>query len=170
MCFTPQASASRSGDGGTRRRRQGVDLAKVEQCQSMSRNIVNLYASLIADHFSLNEKFLPVQQSKDGAETVQLPSFLPANASSIHVSEYLTRIIGDLAHCVNDISAIHLAGEAFAGLTDLMEKARWKFIEVICACWERGSYPELWFCIEAKVSRYHRRQNLLLTGGVGFGS
>ncbi|CDH55023.1 exocyst complex component sec5 [Lichtheimia corymbifera JMRC:FSU:9682] len=131
--------ASAKSNGTSRKRRQGVDMGKVEQCQSMSRNIVDLYASLISDYFSLNEPSLPVQQNADGTETVIMPGFLPVNASSIHVSEYLTRIISDLAHCVNDISAIHLAGEAFSGLTGLMEKARWKFVEVICKCWERDA-------------------------------
>lgn len=106
----------------------------------MTRNIVNLYASLISDYFSLNEREMPVQRNPDGSEIAVMPPFLPPNASSIHVSEYLTRIIGDLAHCVNDISAIHLAGEAFSDLVDLMEKARWKFIEIICKCWERGKW------------------------------
>ena len=126
-------------DGGGRRRRQGVDLGKVEQCQSMTRNIVDMYAKLISDHFDLNVRDMPVQQNPDGTESVIMPTFIPINASSIHVSEYLTRIIGDLGHCVNDISAINLAGEAFSGLTDLIEKARWKFVDIICKCWERDA-------------------------------
>ncbi|KAI9492453.1 exocyst complex component Sec5-domain-containing protein [Zychaea mexicana] len=130
--------AHKASEGG-RRRRQGVDLGKVEQCQSMTRNIVNVYAQLISDHFELNVRDMPVQENPDGTESVVMPAFIPVNASSIHVSEYLTRIIGDLGHCVNDISAIHLAGEAFSGLTDLIEKARWKYVDVICKCWERDA-------------------------------
>lgn len=130
-----------AGESGGRRRRQnvGVDLTKVEQCQKMTRNIVDLYAALIANHFSLTKRHLATQRNADGTDKIIMPSFLPKNACSIHVAEYLTRIIGDLAHCVNDISAIHLAGEAFSGLTELMEQARWKFVEVICRCWERDA-------------------------------
>ncbi|KAI8147481.1 exocyst complex component Sec5-domain-containing protein [Fennellomyces sp. T-0311] len=137
--FAHKASTAAKSTEGGRRRRQGVDLGKVEQCQSMTRNIVNMYAQLISDHFDLNMRDMPVEQNNDGTESVVMPAFLPVNASSIHVSEYLTRIINDLGHCVNDISAIHLAGEAFSGLTELIEKARWKFIDVICKCWERDA-------------------------------
>ncbi|KAI9311707.1 exocyst complex component Sec5-domain-containing protein [Dichotomocladium elegans] len=136
--FSHKSSTPKANEGA-RRRRQGVDLEKVEKCQSMSRNIVDLYATLISDHFSLNDHSLPVRRNPDGSEVALMPDFIPVNASSIHVSEYLTRIISDLAHCVNDISAIHLAGEAFSGLTDLIEKAKWKFIEVICKSWERDA-------------------------------
>ncbi|KAI9257261.1 exocyst complex component Sec5-domain-containing protein [Phascolomyces articulosus] len=138
--FAHKASVTKSTEaGGGRRRRQGVDLGKVEQCQSMTRNIVDMYAKLISDHFDLNIRDMPVQENPDGTESVIMPTFIPVNASSIHVCEYLTRIIGDLGHCVNDISAIHLAGEAFSGLTDLIEKARWKFVDIICKCWERDA-------------------------------
>jgi exocyst complex component 2 len=69
-----------------------------------------------------------------------LPKFLLKNANSVYVSDYLTRIIGELANCVNDINLINLAGEAFSGLTELMEQTRWKFIETICKCWARGKF------------------------------
>ncbi|KAF7732380.1 hypothetical protein EC973_005276 [Apophysomyces ossiformis] len=127
--------ASMVSKSGNKRRGQGVDLAKVEQCQSMTRKIVNLYASLISNHFSLDEKHVQVE----GSEQEALPEFLPPNANSVYVAEHLIRIIADLASCVNDIHAIHLSGETFSGLTDLMEKARWKFVEVICRCWERDA-------------------------------
>jgi exocyst complex component 2 len=75
----------------------------------------------------------------EGPDKYLMPTFVPANANSIYTSEYLTLIISDLANCVNDINTINLAGEAFSGLTDLMEKARSKFIDVLCKCWERDA-------------------------------
>ncbi|KAI8393547.1 exocyst complex component Sec5-domain-containing protein [Radiomyces spectabilis] len=137
--FANKAANAKSISGGPKRRRQGVDLAKVENCQKMTRNIVDRYARLISNYFDLDQKELETARRSDGNKQTIMPKFLPVNTNSIHVSEYLTRIITDLANCVNDISSIHLPGEAFSGLTDLMEKARWKFVDVLCACWERDA-------------------------------
>ncbi|KAG1452616.1 hypothetical protein G6F56_007769 [Rhizopus delemar] len=121
--------ANKAAGPSVRRRRQGMDMNKVDQCQRMSRDIIKQYATLLSDYFSLHQEHI-----KDN-----MPSFLPSNANSIYASEYLTLVIGDLATCVNDISGINLAGEIFSGLTDLMERARSKFIDVVCKCWERDA-------------------------------
>ncbi|OAD75620.1 hypothetical protein PHYBLDRAFT_132744 [Phycomyces blakesleeanus NRRL 1555(-)] len=113
--------------------------SNVDQCRKMARNIVDLYSSLLSTHFGLDERVLPVRRMADDSEQTVLPSFLPPNANSIHVAEYFTRIVADLANCVNDMHGIHLAGDAFSGLTELMEKARWKFVDVLCKCWERDA-------------------------------
>ena len=123
----------------SRKRRQGMDMAKVEQCQRMTSDIIGRYASLISEYFSLHEKSLQTKKTMEGADKYILPDFAPLNANSIYTSEYLTLIISDLANCVNDINTINLAGEAFSGLTDLMEKARSKYIDVLCKCWERDA-------------------------------
>lgn len=123
----------------SRRRRHGMDMAKVEQCQRMTGDIIGRYASLISDHFSLDGKNLQIKKIMEGSDKYLMPSFVPINANSIYTSEFLTLIISDLANCVNDINTINLAGEAFSGLTDLMEKARSKFIDILCKCWERDA-------------------------------
>ncbi|RUS34654.1 exocyst complex component Sec5-domain-containing protein [Jimgerdemannia flammicorona] len=127
-----------------KRRRQGVDLAKVEQCQIMAREVVSLYASLISRHFSLSTPIVAARRasqigSADDESPAQLPPFLPPNANSVTTCYFLTRTITELANCVNDINAINLAGEAFVGLTKLMEDTRWRFIEVLCECWARDA-------------------------------
>ncbi|KAG1118304.1 hypothetical protein G6F42_013231 [Rhizopus arrhizus] len=139
------AAVSSSGPMGvamdspsSRRRRHGMDMGKVEQCQRMTQDIIGRYASLISEYFSLHQRQLQTKQTMDGDKYV-MPSFVPVNANSIYTCEYLTLIIGDLANCVNNINTINLAGEAFSGLTDLMEKARSKFIDVLCKCWERDA-------------------------------
>lgn len=105
----------------------------------MSRNIVDGYASLLSGYFSLD---LPGDDDhtddNDQKDKFDLPAFLPINTNSIHVSESLTRMMSTLSNCINDLNGIHLPGEAFSGLIDLMDKARSKFINVICLCWERG--------------------------------
>jgi exocyst complex component 2 len=113
----------------------------------MAKDIVNLFAQLLSNYFELEVvggKTSTAAEPQPGT----LPKFLPKNANSVHVSDYLTRIIGELANCVNDINLINLAGEAFSGLTELMEQTRWKFIEIICKCWARGKYSyrgiDLW--------------------------
>ncbi|KAI7903981.1 exocyst complex component Sec5-domain-containing protein [Cokeromyces recurvatus] len=148
--FTNKSVVSISGSGNTnnttspttpssRRRRHGMDMAKVEQCQRMTQEIIGRYASLISDYFSLNQRHLQMKKNMDGSETYSMPSFVPINTNSIYTSEYLTLIISDLANCVNDINSIHLAGEAFSGLSELIEKTRSKFIDVACKCWERDA-------------------------------
>ncbi|GAB5588983.1 Exocyst complex component S5 [Umbelopsis nana] len=129
---------AQKASASSRRKRQGVDLGKVEQCQVMAKDIVNLFAQLLSNYFELEVvggKTSTAAEPQPGT----LPKFLPKNTNSVHVSDYLTRIIGELANCVNDINLINLAGEAFSGLTELMEQTRWKFIEVICKCWARDA-------------------------------
>ncbi|KAI8970337.1 exocyst complex component Sec5-domain-containing protein [Mycotypha africana] len=123
----------------SRRKRQGMDMAKVEQCQRMTRDIVNRYAALISDYFSLNEKQLQKKKNMDGSDKYIMPPFLPVNANSIHTAEFLTNIVNELASCVNDINTINLAVDAFSGLTTLLTKAQSKFIDVVCKCWERDA-------------------------------
>lgn len=135
----------------SRRRRVGMDMGKVEQCQRMTREIVNRYASLISEYFSLDEKQILAQKMADGSHRYAMPEFLPLNTNSVYVSEYLTLIISDLANCVNDINAINLAGEAFSGLASLMEETRSKFVDVVCKCWERG---KLFIFIFIRISQF----------------
>ncbi|CAO3610183.1 unnamed protein product [Cunninghamella echinulata] len=141
------STQNNGSSSGNRGRRANVDLSKVEQCQSMSRNIVNKYASLLSEYFSL-DKTSDNHNRDDDKYVFDMPSFLPINSNSIYVSESLTRILGNLSNCITDLHDIHLPGEAFTGLTDLMEKARSKFIDVICLCWERDGktfyYLEDW--------------------------
>jgi exocyst complex component 2 len=104
----------------------------------MAKNIVNLYAKLLTNYYELNANASSSNAAAEGTQ-IPLPKFLPMNANSVYVSDYLTRIIGELANCVNDINLINLAGEAFSGLTELMEQTRWKFTDVICRCWARDA-------------------------------
>lgn len=106
----------------------------------MAKDIVNLYAKLLSNYFELNTGRPAISSAATDLASIPLPKFLPKNANSVHVSDYLTRIIGELANCVNDINLINLAGEAFSGLTELMESTRWKFVEIICKCWARGRF------------------------------
>ncbi|KAI8356677.1 exocyst complex component Sec5-domain-containing protein [Blakeslea trispora] len=140
--FANKAVSSQGPIGASRprdRRRIGMDMAKVEQCQRMSRDIIDRFASFISDYFSLDRPQLETTQGLDGSQQTLLPLFVPPNANSIYTCDYLTKIISDLAGCVNEIHGIHLAGEAFVGLTELMEKTRAKFIDVLCHCWERDA-------------------------------
>ena len=132
------------------RRRRAVDIAKVEQCQIMAKEIVNLYASLISGHFTLNEDFTTLQKSTDAQENgndvidknsapdVKLFPFVPPNANCVTASFYLTRITIELGKCVNDINTINLAGETFSELKVLMENAKWRFVEILCERWTKG--------------------------------
>lgn len=122
----------------SRRRRYGMDIGKVEQCQHKPRDTIGQYATMISEYFSLHQCQLQIKQTMNG-DKCAMPSFVPISANSIYTCEYLTLIIGDLTNCVNNINTTNLAVEAILGLTDLMEKARSNFVDVLCRRWERDA-------------------------------
>ncbi|KAL1921037.1 uncharacterized protein VTP21DRAFT_11672 [Calcarisporiella thermophila] len=133
----------------TRRRRQGMDLHKVEQCQQMAREVVDIYASLITKLFAESpenmqnanptHKANPSDTDQADADSIPPPSFLPPNTASVSTCYFLTRIIVELASCVNDINSINMAGEAFSGLSKLMGETRKRFVDAMCYTWNRDA-------------------------------
>ncbi|CAG8621305.1 2618_t:CDS:10, partial [Ambispora leptoticha] len=121
-----------------RRRRQAMDLRKVEQCQNMAKGVIDLYASLLSEFFTLtspHEDTSPNTSSVSTAVPNNNSSFIPPHSDSVTTCYFLTRIVMEMSDCVNDINSINMAPEASGALSTLMDKTRWGFVEIICKVW-----------------------------------
>ncbi|PKK78359.1 hypothetical protein RhiirC2_730073 [Rhizophagus irregularis] len=116
-----------------KRRRQGMDLRKVDQCEKMASGVIELYASFLSELFALS----PVPNEIPDTPTIKYenPSFVPLHSDSVTTCYFLTRILNEMNECVNDINSINMASDASGTLSQLMDQARWRFLEVICQAW-----------------------------------
>ncbi|GES86089.1 exocyst complex component Sec5-domain-containing protein [Rhizophagus clarus] len=116
-----------------KRRRQGMDLRKVDQCEKMASGVIELYASFLSELFTLS----PVPNEIPDTPTIKYekPSFVPLQSDSVTTCYFLTRILNEMNECVNDINSINMASEASGTLSQLMDQTRWRFLEVICEAW-----------------------------------
>ncbi|CAG8478107.1 13674_t:CDS:10 [Acaulospora morrowiae] len=110
-----------------RRRRQGMDLRKVEQCQNMTKGVIDLYAALLSEFFGLSS------QAKDAQNPIL--SLVTPNSDSVTTCYFLTKVLNELSECMNDIDSINMASDASVALKGLMEHIRWRFVEIICDAW-----------------------------------
>ncbi|CAG8566578.1 3768_t:CDS:10 [Diversispora eburnea] len=134
-----------------RRRRQAMDLRKVEQCQNMAKGVIDLYASLLSEFFNLIPPSstysysylsspallspLPQDTNSNNNADNYLLSFVPPQSDSVTSCYFLTKVLHEMSECVNDINAINMSADASGALFALMEKTRWKFVEIICDAW-----------------------------------
>ncbi|CAH1765291.1 8210_t:CDS:10, partial [Entrophospora sp. SA101] len=122
-----------------RRRRQGMDLRKVEQCQNMAKGVIDLYALLLFRFFSID----PTQTFSEDIATTAIPTtsplFVPSYSDSITTCYFLTRILHVISDCVNDINSINMASDVSGALITLMKQIRGKFTEIICNVWNSDS-------------------------------
>lgn len=121
-----------------KRRRQGMDLRKVDQCEKMASGVIELYASFLSELFALS----PVPNEIPDTPTIKYenPSFVPLHSDSVTTCYFLTRILNEMNECVNDINSINMASDASGTLSQLMDQARWRFLEVICQAWNAGKF------------------------------
>ncbi|KAF0492794.1 exocyst complex component Sec5-domain-containing protein [Gigaspora margarita] len=123
-----------------RRRRQAMDLRKVEQCQNMAKGVIDLYASLLSEFF-----ILPPISSNQVRDQETL-SFIPSQSDSVTTCYFLTKILNGISECVNDINSINMASDVSNALQILMEQTRWKFVEIICDAW--NSDAKIFYALE----------------------
>ncbi|CAG8692324.1 5273_t:CDS:10, partial [Funneliformis caledonium] len=133
-----------------KRRRQGMDLRKVDQCEKMASGVIELYASFLSELFSLSpsdEPSTPVTPISP-ITTYKKPSFVPSHSDSVTTCYFLTKVLKEMNECVNDINSINMASDASGTLSTLMDQTRWCFIEVICETWNADAknffYLEDW--------------------------
>ncbi|CAG8604734.1 2351_t:CDS:10 [Ambispora gerdemannii] len=124
-----------------RRRRQAMDLRKVEQCQNMAKGVIDLYASLLFEFFTLTSPHEDTSSNTPGvpAPNNDSPSFIPPHSDSVTTCYFLTRIVMEMSDCVNDINSINMSSEASRALSTLMDKSRWGFVEIICNVWKEDA-------------------------------
>ncbi|CAG8584198.1 6305_t:CDS:10 [Funneliformis mosseae] len=134
-----------------KRRRQGMDLRKVDQCEKMASGVIELYASFLSELFSLSpisdEPSTPVTPISP-ITSYKKPSFVPSHSDSVTTCYFLTKVLKEMNECVNDINSINMASDASGTLSTLMDQTRWCFIEVICETWNADAknffYLEDW--------------------------
>lgn len=103
----------------------------------MALDIVKLYISLISEFFMLSDK--AVVSTLD--TSAQISAFVPPGSDSLTTAHYLSKILGEVSECINDVTALDMGGEAISGLKNLLENARWKFLDALSETWLRGKHP-----------------------------
>ena len=112
----------------------------------MALDIVKLYIALVSEFFSLSD---PAVRSSPKAKQLADPitgtsaNFVPFGTTSLTASHYLAKIVGEIAECVNDVTAMEISSEANFGLNNLLVSARWKFEDVLCDLWLRGMFSSI---------------------------
>ncbi|KAF8512663.1 exocyst complex component Sec5-domain-containing protein [Hysterangium stoloniferum] len=107
------------------------------QIRTMATDIVKTYIALLSEFFSFSDMAVMAPASGDskGAE----PKFIPPGTNSLTSGFYLSRILQEISECINDVGAAEVSSEAGAGLRELLDSARWKFIDVLGHTWMRDA-------------------------------
>lgn len=106
-----------------------------QQARSMAQDIIKLYVSLVSEFFALSDKSV---QSPSSTEPLP-PPFVPQGGSSLTVSYYLMRILGEINECVNDVAGVELGVDANSTMKSLLESARWRFEDALASSWCKDS-------------------------------
>ena len=122
----------------TQKKRSGgvtVDPQRVTQCHEMVKEIVQLYSSQMTSMLIDSLVLEPSQEAQgDDSSEVQ------RRENSIVIAFFLGKIITEVSNCVNDVNGLSLRGGAFMVLVDMMQRIRWKFLEVVCEYWGEGEF------------------------------
>ncbi|KAG0296587.1 hypothetical protein BGZ98_000887 [Dissophora globulifera] len=120
----------------TQKRRTGVNVVdpqRVGQCHTMVKEIVELYASQMSHMVVRNLVLEPPRSQDEGeAEEEQEGS---SRENSVATAYFLSKIVTEVSNCVNDVNGLSLRGGAFLVLVDMMQRVRWRFVEVLCKAW-----------------------------------
>ncbi|KAF9355116.1 hypothetical protein BGX34_010645, partial [Mortierella sp. NVP85] len=106
-----------------------VDPQRVTQCHEMVKEIVQLYSSQMTSMLIDSLVLEPSQEAQGEDSEVQ------RRENSIVTAFFLGKIITEVSNCVNDVNGLSLRGGAFMVLVDMMQRIRWKFLEVVCEYW-----------------------------------
>ncbi|KAF9115084.1 hypothetical protein BGX27_009007 [Mortierella sp. AM989] len=121
----------------SQKRRTGVNVVdpqRVTQCHAMVKDIVDLYSTQMS--FMLVENLVTEkQQSGQQSEDQEEEHSASPRESSVVTAFFLGKIVTEVSNCVNDVNGLSLRGGAFMVLVDMMQRIRWKFVEVICDTW-----------------------------------
>lgn len=123
----------------TPKKRSGVnvDPQRVGQCHDMVKEIVQLYSSQMS--FMLIDTVVLEQPRPEEAREGQGEDPVDSRReNSVVTAFFLGKIITEVSNCVNDVNGLSLRGGAFLVLVDMMQRIRWKFIEVVCEFWGEG--------------------------------
>lgn len=121
---------------------QQANRRSPSQVKVMTREIINLYISLLSDFFRLSSDTTSpttIQGQQGEVTGPPLPSFVPAQSGALAAGQYLLKILGELSDCTNEIGGLNnLGAEAQNSLKEFMNAVRWKFTDTLCNLWIRG--------------------------------
>ncbi|KAK9768810.1 Exocyst complex component S5 [Basidiobolus ranarum] len=138
-----------------RRRRNGVNIQKVEQCHEMANQILTLYACLISKVFSIDTDFFVDQSPENPFRVSPSEASMPIKLPSTHTyltGYFLTQIITHLTTFSNELNAMAMAGQVANELADLLKMVKWNFVAYFCHCWKDD-------CKQFFLSEVHRHSS-----------
>ncbi|KAI7822728.1 exocyst complex component Sec5-domain-containing protein [Gamsiella multidivaricata] len=122
------------------KRRTGVNVVdpqRVAQCHGMVKDILELYSSQMS--FMLINNLMPepsrLQNESNQEQHNQDQPEISRRENSVVTAFFLGKIVTEVSNCVNDVNGLSLRGGAFMVLADMMQRVRWKFVEVVCELW-----------------------------------
>ncbi|EIW77232.1 hypothetical protein CONPUDRAFT_168224 [Coniophora puteana RWD-64-598 SS2] len=130
-------------------KRTSTSRRSPSQCRQMAVDIVQLYASLLSEFFALSDFVVmssSATASSNGDRSATFPPLFPTHANSVSTAHFLSKLLGEIQECVNDVTGMEIGGEASSGMKNLLESARWKFVEILTDGWLRDS--NLFFFVE----------------------
>ncbi|ORX89253.1 hypothetical protein K493DRAFT_267300 [Basidiobolus meristosporus CBS 931.73] len=140
-----------------RRRRNGVNIQKVEQCHEMAKQILTLYACLVSKVFAIEGEFFVDQSPDSPFRVVPSEASVAVKLPTTHTyltGYFLTQIITHLTTFSNELNSMAMAGHVATELTDLLKAVKWNFVTSFCQCWK--SDCKQFFL--AEVHRYSSRK------------
>ncbi|KAF9957227.1 hypothetical protein BGZ70_009593 [Mortierella alpina] len=120
-----------------RRAAANVDPQRVMQCNIMVRDILQLYASqmshMLVDNLVPGRPH-PGENANEG-NPEEGSDEKPRTESAVVTAFFLGKIITEVSNCVNDVNGLSLRDGAFMIMVDMMQRVRWRFVEVVCYNW-----------------------------------
>lgn len=68
------------------------------------------------------------------------PPMLPIDSNTLTTLHHLTKILGEIQDCVNEVNGMEISSEATSSLKGLLESARWKLDDILVHAWLRGRF------------------------------
>lgn len=102
----------------------------------MALDIVKQYISHLSEFFMFSDAAAITSPSLGSTTT---PPMLPKDSNTLTTMHHLSRILGEIQDCVNEINGMEISSDASANLKGLLESARWKFDDILVHCWLRGA-------------------------------
>lgn len=102
----------------------------------MTADIIKTYIFLLSDFFVLSDMAVTIP-SPAGIDSTE-PNFLPPGCNSLTTGFYLGRIFQEINDCVTELLSTDMSGDSSTVLKELLDNARWKFLDVFSFTWTRG--------------------------------
>jgi exocyst complex component 2 len=100
----------------------------------MALDVVKLYISLLSEFFVLSDMAVM------STATSTTPPLFPAHSNSLTTAHYFMKMVGEIQETISEIDTMDISSEAAGGVRNLLESARWKFVDLLTLAWQRGGW------------------------------